>query len=89
MKVVFSARKLKEDEATTDKIKKALQETADAFAARPLPDRLENFDSALGNRDPLPRHVGHPGQLGGDARLPLVPLRQLDLRPRRRHLPDP
>ncbi len=46
MKIVFS-QDTKDDEATTDKINKALQETADAFAARPLPDRLENFDSAL------------------------------------------
>lgn len=46
MKVVF-ASDTREDEATTENITKALQATADAFAARPLPDRLENFDSAL------------------------------------------
>ena len=46
MKIVFS-QDTKDDEATTDKINKALEETVNAFAARPLPDRLENFDSAL------------------------------------------
>jgi SecD/SecF fusion protein len=46
IKVVFS-QDTKDDEPTTDKINKALEETVNAFAARPLPDRLENFDSAL------------------------------------------
>ena len=33
--------------------------------------------------------VRHPGQLGGDPALPVVPLRQLDLRRGRRAVPDP
>ncbi|HZZ81633.1 MAG TPA: protein translocase subunit SecD [Gemmataceae bacterium] len=46
MKVTFS-QDLKEDEDSISKVNAAMNEAANAFAARPLPDRLENFDSAL------------------------------------------
>src|SRR5713101_247528 len=50
MKITF-APELK-DENYKD-VEKALNETVNAIAARPLPDRLENFDSALANETRL------------------------------------
>jgi SecD/SecF fusion protein len=44
MKVTFSAELKQSDEP---KVKEALQDMQTEFAARPLPDRLENFDAAL------------------------------------------
>ncbi len=45
MKVTLEG--LKSDDAA--KVKSAFEDAVSAFAARPLPDRLENFDSALAN----------------------------------------
>ena len=42
-----------------------------------------------GRRHAGPRPVRHPGQLGGHPPLPVVPLRQLDVRRGGRALPDP
>jgi SecD/SecF fusion protein len=50
MKITFGPE-LK-DENYKD-VEKALNETVNAIAARPLPDRLENFDSALANETRL------------------------------------
>jgi SecD/SecF fusion protein len=46
MKISFGADLKDEDRA---KVEKAIKATERAFEARPLPDRLENFDSALAN----------------------------------------
>jgi SecD/SecF fusion protein len=45
MKVSFP--EFKKDDPRLPRVTAALKETAQAFSARPLPDRLENFDSAL------------------------------------------
>ena len=47
MRVGFGSSALSVEYAT--KIEEALQHTQEAFSRRPLPDRLENFDSALAN----------------------------------------
>jgi SecD/SecF fusion protein len=46
MKVEFGSD-LPDNDDATEKVNKALVATANEFAARPAPDRLENFDSAL------------------------------------------
>ena len=46
IKISFrTAKSIKAEECP--KVEKAVKETVSEFAARPLPDRLENFDSAL------------------------------------------
>ncbi len=47
MRVSFGSSNLSVENA--GKIEKALERTQEAFSRRPLPDRLENFDSALAN----------------------------------------
>ena len=88
MKVTFAADLPDTDEAA-EKVNDAAGEDEGRIRRPAAPRSPGELRQRPGDRDPLPRHVGHPGELGGHARLPLVPLRQLDLRPRRRHLPHP
>ena len=50
IKVAFGAELKEED---FGKVDQAIQAAVNVFSSRPLPDRLENFDSALGNENRL------------------------------------
>ena len=53
-------------------------------SSTPQPERLENFDSQLAADTQQTGLVRHPGELGRHPAVPVVPLRQLDLRGGRR-----
>ena len=46
------------------RFREAMTTFATELAARPLPERLENFDSAAGRRDAAAGPVRHPGRAG-------------------------
>ena len=67
----------------------AFQKTEREFLDRPQPDRLENFDSQLAAETRLRAMYAILASWARHAALPVVPLRQLDLRPRDGDVPDP
>ena len=69
--------------------KSVLADAKDQFGHQPLARTAGELRQPARHRHAVAGHVRHPGELGRDPALPVVPLRQLDVRRGGGALPDP